>query len=149
MCEIIEMLVRNCQKNDIEACAIILSAVYSDAPYNEEWDLSDAIAYLERFREIDPKGCFVAEINGDITGAVFSFSYPWHRDKLVCIQELFVSCEHRMKGIARQLMAQIGHGENVGAWLIAHENSEAAKFYQKMGFSQQGPYKFRYGTLFP
>jgi ribosomal protein S18 acetylase RimI-like enzyme len=142
------MLIQKCEKKDIEACANLLSAIYAEAPYNEEWELSDAIAYLERFREIDPNGCFVAQNNGEIIGAVFSFSYPWQRGKLVCIQELFVSSEKRMKGVARQLLAQMSHGEKIGAWLVAHENSEAVKFYQKMGFSQEGPYKFRHGTIF-
>ena len=142
------MLIQTCEKKDIEACARLLSAVYSGEPYNEEWDLSDAISYLERFREIDPNGCFVAQNNGEIIGAVFSFSYPWHRGKLACIQELFVSSEQRMKGVARQLLAQMGHGKKIGAWLVAHENSEAARFYEKMGFSEKGPYKFRHGTIF-
>lgn len=141
------MLIQNFEKKDIEAYANLLSAVYSEAPYNEDWDLSDAITYLERFREIDPNGCFVAQNNGDIIGAVFSYSYPWHRGKLVCIQELFVSSEQRMKGVARQLLDQMSHGEKIDAWLVAHENSEAAIFYQKMGFSQEGPYKFRHGTI--
>ena len=141
------MLIQNCQKKDIEACACLFSEVYKAAPYHEEWHPSDAIAYLERFREIDPNGCLVAIEDGEIIGAVFSFSYPWHKDKLVCIQELFVSSEQRMQGVARQLLAQLSHGKKMGAWLVAHENAEAAKFYQKMGFSQEGPYKFRHGTI--
>ena len=141
------MLIRICEKKDIVACASILSAVYTEAPYNEDWDFSDAIAYLERFREIDPNGCFVALKNGEIIGTVFSFLYPWHRGKLVCIQELFVSSELRTKGVDRKLLAQLRHGEKTGAWLVAHENSETAKFYQKMGFSQEVPYKFRHGAI--
>lgn len=141
------MFIKQCEKNDIKACARLLAEVYSEPPYSEKWNLSDAIAYLERFREIDPNGCFVAQNNGEVIGAVFSFSYPWHRGKLACIQELFVSSEQRMKGVSRQLLAQIGHGKKIGAWLVAHENSEAAAFYEKMGFSQEGAYKFRHGTI--
>ena len=126
------MLIQICQPEDIGACADLLAAVYSEPPYHEAWDLPDAIAYLERFREIDPDGCFIAKEDGKVKGAIFSFSYPWHAGKLVCIQELFVSAEQRRKGMGRRLLSRISHGERVGAWLVAHERSEAARFYQKM-----------------
>jgi GNAT superfamily N-acetyltransferase len=141
------MIIQSCKPKDIEACAKLLAVVYSKAPYQEIWELKDAIAYLERFRKIDPEGCFIAKVNDDVIGAIFSFSYPWHGGKLVCIQELFVSPSQRRKGIARQLLSRLNQGKKVSVWLVAHERSEASIFYQSMGLSQAGPYKFRHGSI--
>jgi GNAT superfamily N-acetyltransferase len=141
------MIFQPCEPKDIEACAKLLSVVYSEEPYNEAWTIADAIAYLERFRGIDPDGCFVAKANDEVAGAIFSFSYPWHGGKLVCIQELFVSPNHRRKGIARQLVSSLNQEEEVYTWLVSHEKSDASGFYQAMGLSQKGPYKFWNGII--
>ena len=63
------MFIQAWKPNDIEACARLLSIVYLEPPYNETWDLGDAVAYLERFLEIDPDGCFIAKTNGEVVGA--------------------------------------------------------------------------------
>jgi GNAT superfamily N-acetyltransferase len=141
------MIIKTCEPEDIEPCAKLFAEVYSEPPYNEAWDSSDAITYLARFREIDPDRCFIAKENNKVVGAIFSFSYPWHSKKTICIQELFVSPEHRRKGIGRQLLFKINHGQRIGAWLVAHRESDAAEFYEKMGFSQKGPYEFRHGVI--
>jgi len=144
---ILNILIKSCGSDDIGFCAEIFASVYSEPPYNEMWEISDAVAYLERFWNIDPSGCFVARLGEEVVGAIFSFSYPWRRGKSVCIQELFVSFEQRRKGIARRLLQNINQGQKVGAWLVSHVESDASKFYEKMGFSLEGPYKFRHGVI--
>lgn len=121
--------------------------VYSELPYNENWNFKDALAYLCRLWQIERMGCFVAYGDTELEGAIFSFSYPWHAGKLVCIQELFISPSHRRKGIVRSLLHHLNGGKKAGAWLVAHEKSGAASFYRKMGFSTEGPYKFNYGAI--
>ena len=138
------MQIRNCVVADIEKAAVIFCKAYAALPYNESWELVDAQAYLQRFLEIDPAGCFIAEKNCEVTGAIFSFSYPWHSGNLTCIQELFVSDACRKQGVARALIQSLKSG---GAWLVAHRGSGAAEFYQRMGFRTDGPYEFHYGAI--
>ena len=138
------MQIRNCAIEDIEQAAVIFCEAYAAPPYNENWELANAQAYLQRFFEIDPANCFIAEENGEVTGAIFSFSYPWHSGRLTCIQELFVSEACRKQGVARALIQSLKNG---GAWLVAHKGSGAADFYQRMGFRTDGPYEFYYGAI--
>jgi len=136
------MQVRSCDTADIEQAALIFCQAYASAPCHESWELADASAYLRRFREIDPEGCFVWEQNGEVAGAIFSFSYPWHSGKLTCIQELFVAKPSRKKGVARALVQSVNGGSGGGAWLVAHKASGAAEFYERLGFRKDGPYEF-------
>jgi len=138
------MQIRNCVVAEIEKAAVIFCEAYAAPPYNESWELANAKAYLQRFFEIDPAGCFIAEKNGEVIGAIFSFSYPWHSGNLTCIQELFVSDAYRKQGVACALVQSLKSG---GAWLVAHKGSGAAEFYQRMGFRTDGPYEFHYGAI--
>lgn len=140
------MQIRNCALTDIEQAAIIFCEAYAAPPYNEFWEVANAQAYLQRFFEIDPQGCFIAEVGSEVAGAIFSFSYPWHSGNLTCIQELFVSEACRKQGIARGLIQRLKSG---GAWLVAHKGSGAAEFYRRIGFRTDGPYEFHYGAITP
>jgi len=136
-----------CSIEHINNSASLLTQVYAEPEYKENWKHSDACNYIKRFYEIDPSGCFVAIINYELVGAIFSYSYPWQSETLVYIQELFVSINHRNKGIAKSLLNSVGNGKNVRAWLVANENTSASGFYEKMGFKKDSPYKFNYGTI--
>lgn len=72
------MLIQACEEHDLESCASLFLTVYSELPYNENWNLKDALAYLCRLWQIERTGCFVAYGDTELEGAVFSFSYPWH-----------------------------------------------------------------------
>ncbi|MEN8179570.1 MAG: GNAT family N-acetyltransferase [Pseudomonadota bacterium] len=141
------MRIERCAIKDIDACASLLAQVYSEPEYGENWNSNDACNYLKRFYTIEPAGCYVALENNEIIGAIFSYSYPWHAETLVYIQELFVLAKHRNKGIAKSLLNSVGNGKAVRAWLVANENTSASGFYKKMGFKKDGPYKFNYGEI--
>ena len=79
--------------------------------------------------------------------ALFFFSYPWKLEKLVYIQELFVSSSQRNKGIAKSLLQSIGNGKAMKAWLVANDNTSASGFYTKMEFKKDSPYKINYGQI--
>ena len=147
MCKKNNMEIINCKPENIKACSSLLTKVYSEPEYGEKWNESDAYEYLERFYRIEPSGCYIAIENGELIGAIFSYSYPWQSETLVYIQELFVSLNYRKKGIAKSLLSNVGKEKNIKAWLVAKENSSASTFYEKMGFKQDGPYKFNYGTI--
>ncbi|NMH87310.1 GNAT family N-acetyltransferase [Flavivirga algicola] len=141
------MKITNCQENNLEACASLLAKVYAAPEYQENWNKQDACNYLTRFYNIEPERCFMAIHEGKVIGGVFAYSYPWHSDTLVYIQELFVDPEHRKKGIAKSLLKHIGNKGKTKVWLVANENTSAAKFYEKLGFKKNGPYKFHYGEV--
>lgn len=70
------MHIRNCTAADIEQAALIFREAHASQPYNESWETANASAYLKRFLDIEPAGCFVAEVDGHIAGAILSL--PTH-----------------------------------------------------------------------
>lgn len=141
------MQIINCAPKNIQDCAKLLVQVYSEPQYQEDWNTIDAHKYLKRFFDIEPNRCFIATENNVIVGGIFAYSYPWHSETLVYIQELFVNSEHRKKGIAKSLLKSICNNESTKIWLVANENTGASEFYKKLGFKKDGPYKFNYGEL--
>lgn len=141
------MEITNCIVKNLEECATLLAQVYSEPEYDEKWDDKDAYKYLERFHKIEPSGCFVAIENSQLVGAIFSYSYPWQSETLVYIQELYVSPGQRNKGIAKSLLQSVAKGKTVKAWLVANDNTNAAGFYEKMGFKKDSLYKLNYGQI--
>lgn len=128
-------------------CGSILCLVYSEPEYGESWKIEDAINYLKRFYEIEPTGCFVARVENQVVGGIFSYSYPWQSETLIYIQELFVSPKYRKNGIGKRLLKQLGCQKNTRAWLVAKENTTASVFYEKMGFKKNSPYRLNYGSI--
>ena len=139
---------RNCKEEDLKECAALLKYAYAEPPYNEEWELSHAQKYLARFFEFDRELCFVAVQNSNIVGAIFAYRYPWHGGQSCYIQEIFVSPSAHRKGVGRGLIQKLSLYKGIGpTWLVANENAKAVKFYQSLGFSNTGPYKFYAGSV--
>ncbi len=136
------MQIECCTEEHIEICASLLSQVYAEPEYGENWK-----SYLKRFYKIEPTGCFVAIKNKEIIGAIFSYSYPWQAETLIYIQELFVSVKYRNMGIAKSLLNSLGNGKTVRAWLVANDNTSASGFYKKMGFKKNSSYKLNSGQI--
>ena len=139
---------RNCTLTDLKKCAEILALAYALPPYNEKWEREHAYKYLARFYDFDPELCFVAELNGNIVGAIFSYSYPWHAGESCYIQEIFVSPSSHRKGVGRGLIEKLSSVKGAGStWLVANENAKAVEFYESLGFSNKGSYKFYSGSI--
>lgn len=139
---------RNCRKSDIEACAKILADAYAQPPYNEEWELGHAQAYLERFFSFDPSLCFVAINQQSLAGAIFAYSYPWHGGENCYIQEFFVSPLFQGMKIGKGLISKLSSSkQGQSSWLVANQNAKAIEFYKSLGFSDSGPYKFYHGPI--
>lgn len=141
------MQIVNCKDENIMDCAKLLVQVYAEPEYKEDWNEINAHRYLKRFFDIEPSRCFMAIENNIVVGGIFAYSYPWHSETLVYIQELFVDSNQRKKGIAKHLLESVCNNENTKIWLVANENTGASGFYKKLGFKKDGPYKFNYGEL--
>jgi GNAT superfamily N-acetyltransferase len=96
----------------------------------EEWN--DREADLRRMLNCEPEGCFIAEVDDEPAGHVFSIGY----EKLGWIGLLIVDANHRNKGIATMLMERamdylLGHGlETIKLEAVP----EVVRLYRKLGF---------------
>lgn len=96
----------------------------------ELWN--DRIEDLMRMLEYEPKGCFLAELNGTPAGHIFSISYG----KLGWIGLLIVDKAYRRMGIGRSLMLKAQHYLlSQGVETIRLEAvPEISKMYLEIGF---------------
>lgn len=129
--------------------AQLFTLVFSEPPYRERWSIEEAAAYLTRFLEMDPSGCFIASDGDAIAGAILGYTYPWRSIPNYFIQELFVERTRRGEGIGRQLVHHVvaQHGKSAGISLIANEESQAARFYESLGLRQHETNRFYFGTV--
>lgn len=141
--------IRECLETDLGSCGSLLCTVYAEPPYHESWSETKARDYLHRFFRIDPKGCFVAVESARILGAIFAYRYPWSTGEVLFIQELFVSKEHRRKGIGSRLIRHVSEmeGKSLTVALIVREGTPAADFYQRMGLSRSKHFVVRSGKM--
>lgn len=117
-----KMTIRRLEARDLDFAYEMVST--------EEWN--DRRADLERMLNYEPKGCFIAEVNDEPAGHIFSISY----ERLGWIGLLIVDANHRNKGIATKLMETsmdylLGQGvETIRLEAVL----EVAGLYRRLGF---------------
>lgn len=96
----------------------------------EQWN--DRRRDIERMLEYESGGCFIAEVNGDSAGHVFSVCYG----RLGWIGLLIVKTEYREKSIGSMLMEKVKENLlNQGVETIKLEAApEIANLYRKLDF---------------
>jgi len=90
---------------------------------------------MERCWRYEPNGCFIAEVDGEPVGHVFSISYG----KLGWIGLLIVDPEARGRGVGEVLMqAAVDYLQRVGVETIRLEAVErAVPLYRRLGFREE------------
>ena len=97
---------------------------------NEKWGYLPCD--IKRYMEYDPRGCFIAEVDGKQAGHIFSVRY----DKLGWIGLLIVKAEYRRKNIGITLTKKaINYLFNCGVETTRLEAvPEIADLYRQLGF---------------
>lgn len=90
---------------------------------------------VDRCWRYEPKGCFIAEVQGKLVGHVFSIRYG----KTGWIGLLIVNPEERGKGVGKMLMQNaIAYLQEAGAETIRLEAVEKAiQLYSRLGFKEE------------
>lgn len=90
---------------------------------------------VERCWQYEPKGCFIAELDHEPIGHVFSISYG----KIGWIGLLIVKEEHRQKGMGALLtQTAMDYLRNIGAETICLEAvKKAVPLYKRLGFIEE------------
>ncbi len=71
---------------------------------------------------------------------ILTHRHGWYKEKIVYLQDLFVSKEARNKGVARALIEEIYHQADEANtpnvyWTTKHNNIKARKLYDKIAFN--------------
>jgi len=117
------MIIRSTNTDDLDFCVACVT--------REGW-LSETRAVFEGFLAYDPRGCFVAEDNGQRIGMIVAAAY----DTCGFLGELIVIPERRKQGIGRQLMEHaIGYLQARGCRsMYLDGDTPAVPLYERLGF---------------
>ncbi len=123
---------------DIEGLASAMSKVYSEEPWNEQWNQERAVrrvqAILGNYQSIG----LVAEDDGVIVGGLLGFVDPYADEDFFYVSEIFVVPEYKKHGIGKNLLKELEEeikkqGISV-VQLMSIEPNEV--FYGKCGLSK-------------
>ena len=137
------MEIRPLKESELEALAAIYRRAYGD---HQAGDLSEAMAYLERFLRFEPKSCLAAAEGAQLLGAVFAYSYRRFGRDVLFLQELFVDPDGRHRGVGRALIARLREGVAGGARVnvvpLVKADTGVLNFYNSLGFEQDQTFTF-------
>jgi len=141
--------IRRCAARDLPGCARLFVDVFAEPPYREIWREAEALEYLSRLHELDPRNCYVAISGGAIVGVLLGYHYPWRGRTNYHVHELFVRADRRRTGVGRSLLtrAAAALGGDVYVELVAHRDAPAAAFYHHMGFGEPRTYRLYVGRV--
>lgn len=131
-----EYTIRIAEENDFPKILEMIKelALFEKAPEK----VINSVDFMKQ--EKDLFGCYVAETeSGEITGmALYFFAYFTWVGKSLYLDDLYVSPEHRGKGIGTALLDKIfekAKSENCRRlrWQVIHWNTPAIKMYKKVG----------------
>lgn len=131
--------IRELRQADIPIVAHIYVEAYAHSLWGEEWNYDDA---LYRMKELLASPCYRALIcesdDNEIVGCIFCEILRWHTGKQLEIKEVFVSSNHRRRGIGSKLVKSIenlGKKEGVGEFFLWTSGcSDLKEFYTRIGY---------------
>ena len=141
-----EHLVRLVEQGDLTQCAEVFVEVFGSAPWNEDWELVNALARLEELYRTPGFYGVIARDDAEVPatdlrqvlGFAMGHTEPWRRGKHFYLKEMCVVPDQQRRGIGTVMiqalcrdLAKMGVD---GAYLTTRRDSPAQAFYEKCGF---------------
>lgn len=131
------LFVRPCIEQDIPHAAQLMCSVYSQPPWNEQWQLDRAIKRVTSFLSgVSARG-WAMIVDTEIVGYLFGRMDMAMKGDIFFVNEMFVRPNYQRKGCGSMALIQLGEElKKIGVTRIElHTISEDISFYEKNGFS--------------
>lgn len=133
------MKIRKINKNDLEACSIILEEAYGEHPYNEIFKESTALEYIEGKYKNYRENSFVATDDNDaVVAFIFLNISSWGSGLQAVLEEIVVNPSFQGAGIGNELITYAhNYLSSLGAksvMLWAKNDERLLNFYKKQGY---------------
>lgn len=144
--------IREMTAEDLEALALLLLDTYNGPPWNDNWTVETAKAYLLEFMEHRRFQGYVALNGGNsIVGAMLGHAQVWCTGDEFYINEFYMQTASQGAGLGRQLMAQteayVKAQGLIGIALLTNRHFPAKEFYSRNGFVELEPMVFMYKDI--
>jgi ribosomal protein S18 acetylase RimI-like enzyme len=138
------MEIRRMRDEDLEAVARLYLAAYG-----VDWSLDGAQKYIEKFYRFEPASCFVAAVDGGVSGAVLGFSFEREMGLVLFIQELCVHPDQRNQGIGKKLVTTLRESflkspSRVAIKPLVKADTHVFNFYNSLGFEKDKAVSFSF-----
>ena len=133
-----ELVFSEIEDNDLLECAALFAESFKQPPWDEKWNIDDALERLSDFYHCPKTVAFKVLDNGYIVGFLIGNVEVWCEDNYFYLKEMCVSSTRQRAGVGRILMT---HLEEVllekkiaRAYLMTQRNSIPEQFYTSLGY---------------
>ena len=132
--------VRPVAEHEIDACAAVYAAAYSEAPWNETLSLEQAGAYIRAFTGRDGFCAWRLAVSSEIAGVALGIVVPCVDAPFLRIEDFCIAPKWQRRGLGGAFLAGIrkqAAGLGCGCALLATQPEVPAHgFYLKQGFRE-------------
>ena len=133
------MILRNIEADDIEACAVLFTQVFSSEPWNEPWNIASATERLFHFYQSKGFIGVLAVETESVVGFALGNTEPFHFGSMFYLREMCTQASLQNQGIGRKILdalEKVLMTKKVSRIYLTTEKAiPAAIFYQKNDFN--------------
>ncbi|MBR1855690.1 MAG: GNAT family N-acetyltransferase [Oribacterium sp.] len=134
-------LIQSINIENLERYGEIYAAAFSGEPWNDPWNVEDAIIHVRELLESKQSYGLECIEDGKVVGFILGTSMLFHYGRTFEINDLAVDPAYQRRGIAKLLMekclADIKSQGMVGVHLITAGEGVLPEFYERYGFKKE------------
>ena len=136
-----EYRIQSLKIENLERYGEIYAAAFSGEPWNDPWNVEDAIIHVRELLESKQSYGLECIEDGKVVGFILGTSMLFHYGRTFEINDLAVDPAYQRRGIAKLLMekclADIKNQGMVGVHLITAGEGVLPEFYERYGFKKE------------
>ena len=134
-------IIQSINIENLERYGEIYAAAFSGEPWNDPWNVEDAIIHVRELLESKQSYGLECIEDGKVVGFILGTSMLFHYGRTFEINDLAVDPAYQRRGVAKLLMesclADIKAQGMVGVHLITAVEGVLPKFYERYGFKKE------------
>ncbi len=134
-------IIQSINIENLERYGEIYAAAFSGEPWNDPWNVEDAIIHVRELLESKQSYGLECIEDGKVVGFILGTSMLFHYGRTFEINDLAVDPAYQRRGVAKLLMesclADIKAQGMVGVHLITAVEGVLPEFYERYGFKKE------------
>ena len=134
-------IIQSINIENLERYGEIYAAAFSGEPWNDPWNVEDAIIHVRELLESKQSYGLECIEDGKVVGFILGTSMLFHYGRTFEINDLAVDPAYQRRGVAKLLMesclADIKAQGMVGVHLITAVEGVLPEFYKRYGFKKE------------